>query len=57
MTGEMTKERIRDGKLAIAITKEEAKKDFELYTPELKRKILASPELTEAERIDLLSRC
>ena len=52
---DLTEKKMRnDGRLKIALTKEGAKENFDLFTPELKRQVLA--ELTESDRIELLSR-
>ena len=45
-----------DGQLKIAITKKDAKENFDLFVPKLKRQVSAAPEWTEAERIELLLR-
>ncbi|MBZ9569324.1 hypothetical protein KJA16_00185 [Patescibacteria group bacterium] len=47
----MTEKKMKDGRRAI--TKEEAIKNFKFLPKGLKRRILASPELTEAEKAEL----
>jgi len=45
-----------DGKLKIAITKEDADENFDLFSKPLKSKIVNSSGLSESKRVELLSR-